>query len=110
MFSTGRADASPSRSPNTGPVFRIQRIGNNLPVAHRLCSPGGSSIKEAAHISASQRTKAGNFQSKPIIQIPADGPSGNHHAHQLPTAFTADREFMPLDTSMVPMMFFNKFI
>ena len=96
--------ARPACRPDTGPVLRVQSIGDNLPIPHCFCRPRRRRIEHTASVPLPGGAKAGHFQRMSIVQVAADRAASDYHTRQPPVRFATDGKLMPCHRLMVPVV------
>ena len=89
-------------------MLGVQDIGDDFAVSHRPCRPRRRAVQHTASVFCAVGAKAVDFQSPPIVQIPADRTANNSNAHNFLPISAANRKFMPHDWLVMPVVLLHK--
>ena len=106
-FPASHTHTRPASGPEACSRLRVQDVGNDFSVAHRLCRPCRRPIEHTASVMRPGGAKAVDLQGQAVIQIPADRTAHDCHAYQLTVQRTADRKLMSSHAFVVSVVTLN---
>jgi hypothetical protein len=110
--SPGSPYHAPSCGANGSAVLFFECIGNHSFSPHLLPDSPTTTIEEAASVfwSVWFGAKPSNFGRQAVIQLTCYGSAYYAYSYELQITKTTDREPRTLDSFIMPVIFFNKFI